>query len=100
MHEQELESAKKEFKKIHGKISDILIKCKECVNNIQKDANGPITLHKIDDIKIQIKDEKYKRNPGWEERLQSLHELLRQHQLIDEICQEKKMTFYNASYIV
>lgn len=89
-HEQELEIAKRECKKIHGKVFDILNKCKECVNNLQKNANGPITLHEIDDIERQIKDEEYKRNPGKEERLQSLHELLRQHKLIDEICQGKE----------
>lgn len=90
LHEQELERAKRECKKIYGKVFNILNKCKECVNNFQKKANGPITLHKIDDIERQIKEEEYKSNPGKEERLQSLHKLLRQHKLIDEICQGKE----------
>lgn len=61
MHEQELERAKRECKTIHGKISKYLIQCKECVNNLQKNANGPI---KIDDIE--------------------------QQKLIDEICRGKE----------
>lgn len=53
LHEQMLESAKKECKTIHGKISKYLNQCKECVNNLQKNANGPIILDKIGDIEQQ-----------------------------------------------
>lgn len=88
--EKMLENAKNEYKQIWDQIAKWLAICKECIHHLQENANGPITLHRVDEIKHQIEEEKQQRKIGWKERVRDLHELLQQHELIEAICQGRE----------
>lgn len=71
-----LQAFENEYDQIWNKISYYLTASKECVDNLIKIGNVSEALKNFDDIKHQIEGEMTSFQPGWQDRVKSLCELL------------------------
>ena len=82
-----LDNAKNEYKKLWESTTQLANKCKNCLDRLHEIALMPIALSEIDYIKLQIEGEKQRCQPGWENRVKWLEELIEQQKLIEAISQ-------------
>lgn len=83
--EKMLNNAKCEYRKSWELTYQLLIKCKNCVIRLQEIALRPIALSESDYIQLQIEGEKENAQPGWDNRVKWLEELLKQQKLLEAI---------------